>query len=295
MSVRYQATDNSLPNSTSRLGKRGQGSAFAGSGDECGSKNAFANENKDDSQQENMAGGSGKRTNMLNVPKSKASHLSSSFFQESLGTKDIWFFEEAYTTVDMNLGSSSFNQNSGTKHTRFDLELWDKDPLSKVPTLKSHVRATPSCDRFNCEPVECSASEYFTPKIPFHASSIIPKPDFHPDSELRTMPQDSSYIAGSQGEAPSPDLSAQESFSKVVECEPKFKPSNCGVSELEEETCVRNECLVCEDKEAKGASYPQDNEHEGRNESLPDPMEETSPSVDITDRSGNPKDDDEYV
>ncbi|PON37690.1 hypothetical protein PanWU01x14_318480 [Parasponia andersonii] len=288
--VRFQATDKSLPNSTSWQGRRGPGNAFAGSGDQCGLKKAFANETKDDRQKESMACVSGKRKNMLNLPKSKASHLSSPFFQENLGTEDIWFFEEAYATVDMYPGSSSFDQNSGTKYTGFDTEPWDKDPLSKFPAPKLHVAATPSCDRFNCEPVESSPSNCFNPKIPFHASSIISMPDFYPDSESRRMHQDSSYIAGSQGETPSPDLSVQESFSKDVEYKPKFERSNCGTSELEKEIYSRKEVLVCEDKEAKDGSNLEDNDHEGTNEGLADPMEKTSPAVHTTDRSGNPKD-----
>ncbi|PON36400.1 hypothetical protein TorRG33x02_349400 [Trema orientale] len=288
--VRFQAADKSLPNSTSRQGRRGPGNAFAGSGDQCGLKKAFANESKEDRQKESMACGSGKRKNMLNPPKSKASHLSSPFFQENLGTEDIWFFEEAYATVDMYPGSSSFDQNSGTKYTCFDTEPWDKDPLSKFPAPKLHVAATPSCDRFNCEPVESSPSNCFNPKIPLHASSIISTPDFYPDSESRRMPQDSSYIAGSQGETPSSDLSAQESFSKEVEYKPKFEPSNCGTSELEKEIYSRKEVLVCEDKEAKDGSNLEDNDNEGRNEGLADPMEKASPAVHTTDRSGNSKD-----
>ena len=288
--MRCQATDHSLPNSKSGHGRRGQGNDFAGSADKCGLKKAFANENKDNSQRENMA--SGPRKHLNNLPKSKASNLSSSFFQENSGTEeDIWFFEEEYTTVDMNQGSSSFYPNSGTKYTRFDSELCDNDLFSKFPSPKLHVGGNPSCDRLNCEPVRCSPSDCLAPKIPLHGSSVISKPEFHLDSELRRIPQDSSYIAGSQGETPSPDLSAQESFSKDVEYKPKFEPSNCGTSELGKEICIRSEGLVCEDKENKEASYSKDKDHEGRNGGLPDPMEETSPSVDIT----KPKDEKEYV
>ncbi|XP_062081609.1 uncharacterized protein LOC133788231 isoform X2 [Humulus lupulus] len=286
--ARYQATGNFLPNSTSRQGRRGQCNAFACSGDKHGLKKAVANINKDDIQRENMASGSAKHTNMINNSNLKPSHPSS--FQENFGAEDVWFFEKAHTTIDMFPGSDSFNQNFGTKNNGFHSDFLDKDPFSKFPTPKLHVGASPLWDRFNCEPPECSPPEIFTPKIPLHASSmnLDLEPDIHVDCELRRRPQDSSSIAGSQGETPSPDLSAQESFSKDVEYKPKFEPSNCGTSELGEEFCIRNGGLVCEDKEAKDASYSKEIEQEDRKKGLPDP-EETSRSVDITEKSGSPK------
>ncbi|KAM6578452.1 hypothetical protein CsatB_030289 [Cannabis sativa] len=282
--VRYQATGNFLSNS-SRQGRRRQCNVFAGSGDKHAFKKAFANVNKDDIQQENMASGSAKRINMINNLRSKPSYPSS--FQRSFGAEDISFFEGAHTTIDMNPGSDSFNQNLGTKNNSFHSDFLDEDPFCKFPTPKLHGGSNPSCDRFNCDSAECSPPELFIPKIPLHASSMNMEPDIHVDCELRRRPQDSSSIAGSQGETPSPDLSAQESFSKDVEYKPKFEPSNCGPSELEEEFCIRNGDLVCKDKKAKDASHTKDNDHKDRKESLPD-LEETSRSVDITDKIGSP-------
>ncbi|KAF4380624.1 hypothetical protein G4B88_008775 [Cannabis sativa] len=282
--VRYQATGNFLSNS-SRQGRRRQCNVLAGSGDKHAFKKAFANVNKDDIQQENMASGSAKRINMINNLRSKPSYPSS--FQRSFGAEDISFFEGAHTTIDMNPGSDSFNQNLGTKNNSFHSDFLDEDPFCKFPTPKLHGGSNPSCDRFNCDSAECSPPELFIPKIPLHASSMNMEPDIHVDCELRRRPQDSSSIAGSQGETPSPDLSAQESFSKDVEYKPKFEPSNCGPSELEEEFCIRNGDLVCKDKKAKDASHTKDNDHKDRKESLPD-LEETSRSVDITDKIGSP-------
>uniref|UniRef100_A0A803PVQ5 Uncharacterized protein n=1 Tax=Cannabis sativa TaxID=3483 RepID=A0A803PVQ5_CANSA len=283
--VRYQATGNFLSNS-SRQGRRRQCNVFAGSGDKHAFKKAFANVNKDDIQQENMASGSAKRINMINNLRSKPSYPSS--LQRSFGAEDISFFEGAHTTIDMNPGSDSFNQNLGTKNNSFHSDFLDEDPFCKFPTPKLHGGSNPSCDRFNCDSAECSPPELFNPKIPLHASSMNVEPDIHVDCELRRRPQDSSSIAGSQGETPSPDLSAQESFSKDVEYKPKFEPSNCGPSELEEEFCIRNGDLVCKDKKAKDASHTKDNDHKDRKESLPD-LEETSRSVDITDKIGSPE------
>ncbi|EXC19527.1 hypothetical protein L484_010656 [Morus notabilis] len=312
--VRYQGTDTSPSNLISRQGRiRGQGGGFSSSSDKYGVKNAFAKESKDDVQQKDIASGIAKQPNVLKSSESKPWHHASSFSREKLETRSIWYFEEGHTAVDISPGSRCFNQNPGAKNTFFDSEFWGEDPFSKFPTPKSRIGVDPLGDGFDSEPVAYSPSNCFTSKkIPLNDSSTISKLDFPPDSQLRNGPQGSPCTAGFQGETLSPDLLAQESFSKDDEKVNMKLSDFCDSFEPGEEICLRNEGLVSKEKAAVEASHSKnDNEREPREARdavfpqmervtttvFPKPVEETllSPSVDITDKSGSIKDESRYV
>lgn len=310
--MRYQGTDTSPSNSISRQGgRRGQGSGFNGSGNEYSVRKAFPKDSNQDVQQKNVGSGVEKGKNMLNSSELKSWHHSGSFSRENLETGDNWFFEEGHTTVDINPGSSSFIKNSGAKHTLFDSQFWGEDPFSKLPTPKSYIGADPLGDGFNPEPAAYSPSNCFTSKnIHTHDSSPISKPDFPPDLELRNGPKGSSYTAGFQGETSSPDSSAQESVSKDVEPKVNLNPSDFRETfVLGEEIFIRNEGLVSKEKEAIEDSHSKNNEREAREAKvaivqqmeranktvLPKPVEETSPSVEITNKSESINDEKRYV
>ncbi|KAL5580520.1 hypothetical protein UlMin_012962, partial [Ulmus minor] len=301
--VRGHTTENLPSNSTPRQSKRGHENAFVGSGDNYCMRKAFSNETQyrgnDDIQDENIACGSVERTKVLNSSKLKQpSHHSNSFYQEKLGPKDNWFFEEEHTTVDTKPSSSSFHQSSGTKHTSFESNLGNEDPFSE-----SFFHGFK-----HSEPFSSSLSDGFNlKKDPLCDSPIISKPDFSPNFDFQGMPLDSSHIAASPVETPSPVLSGQESASKDVGYKAKFQPVDSEKFELGEEFCFKSEAFFPKNKVETDVLISKNNDQAdreakvaaslsmggGKATSYADPVEEASQSVDISYRSDSKKDEKE--
>ncbi|KAH7542831.1 hypothetical protein FEM48_Zijuj02G0116600 [Ziziphus jujuba var. spinosa] len=288
--------DNLLSHSSSRPGRRKHENAFSGSGDKYGIKKTFVKERqykgRDSIQQGNVMNGSEKYANMLNQSYPKPSP----FLQEKLGPKDIWSFEEGCTTDDIYPGSSSFNQNSGTKHPFFGSKFSNEDPFGACPSEKLHFSAKSSLDGF--EPVANSPSgSYISEQFALNKFPILSKPDFPLHSDLRGMPLDSLHAAGSHCETPSPSSSAQESFSKDVEHKEKLRSVVQENFQLGKNILTGNEDLLSQEV-ATDASNSKENVSECKGTNVTDPTlsesvnttsfpkdaEDTSPSAEIPDK-----------
>ncbi|KAF3454797.1 hypothetical protein FNV43_RR05245 [Rhamnella rubrinervis] len=302
--VRGKATDNSRQHSTSIQSRRKHENSFCGLGETKGGKKIFDKETqykgRDDISRGNFVCGSEKCPSMLNPSYSKPSHHSNTFFQENLGPKNIWSFEEGCSTDNIFPGSSSFNQHSGRKHPSFGSKSFNEDPYSKLLAQKIHFGAKSSIDGFeHCEPIGCSPSGSNVSKtFALHESSILSKPDFPLDSELRGIPSDSSLAAGSHCESQSLNLSAQESVSEDVKHKEKLQPAKHEKFNQGKNICIGSEGLLKKDKLETDASSSKKIDCERREASLANPLledfidttllhenaEETSPYVEIPHR-----------
>lgn len=262
-------------------------------------KKTFAKETqykgRDSIEQGNCVDGSEKCANILNQLYPKPSP----FFQEKLGPKDIWSFEEGGTTDDIYPGSSSFNQKSGTKHSSIGSKFLNEDTFSAFPSWKSHFSAKSSLNGF--EPVAPAAC---SPCGSYISEKFALKPDFPLHSELKGMPLDSLHAAGSHCETPSPSSSAQESFSKDVEHKEKLQPEVQESFELGKNIFTGNEDLLSQEV-ATDASNSKENVSKCRETNDTDPTlsesvnttsfpKETSPSAEIPDKFQSIKKKKEY-
>ncbi|PRQ34814.1 hypothetical protein RchiOBHm_Chr5g0073231 [Rosa chinensis] len=232
--VRVNATDDSLPKSTRKHSKRRHGNSYADPEHkyhvDITSMERTQDRSRDFFQQKNIAHGSGRCTNMSKSSKFKPSHHSNTPFHEKSTPNSNWRSEERYMSVDINSGSSSFHQNSCPSAGSKPLS---RDPFSAFDCPELHADARPS---EHCEPVASSPSgSFISQKFSFHDSPPV-------TSNIGCGPTKPNLYPCSHDQTPSPDLSAQESFSKAEEGKVKFQPKE--KSRLEEENAILNNLLT---------------------------------------------------
>ncbi|CAB4282035.1 unnamed protein product [Prunus armeniaca] len=242
--VRVNAIDNSLSKSTRNRSKRRHDNAYAGP--EYHANVTSTGKTHDKSRHvvhpENIAHGSGKCTKMSNSSKLKPSHYSNSPFDGKLTPNSNWFAEERYMSVNINSVSSSFHQNSDTNCPSAGSKLLFGDPFSASPVPELHL--DPRSPSEHSEPVASSPSGSFvTEKFEFHDSPTT--------SKIGVGSTKTELFPYSPGNTPSPDLSAQESVSKVEGRKAESQPSE--EFKLEEENCIMNNGLFTENNDEMGA------------------------------------------
>ncbi|PQQ01853.1 hypothetical protein Pyn_04906 [Prunus yedoensis var. nudiflora] len=242
--VRVNAIDNSLSKSTRNRSKRRHDIAYAGP--EYHANVTSTGKTHDKSRHvvhpENIAHRSGKCTKMSNSSKLKPSHYSNSPFDEKLTPNSNWFAEERYMSVNINSVCSSFHQNSDTNCPSAGSKLLFGDPFSASPVPELHL--DPRSPSKNSEPVASSPSgSFITEKFEFHDSPTTCK--------IGVGSTKTELFPYSPGNTPSPDLSAQESVSKVEGRKAESQPSE--EFKLEEENCIMNNSLFTENNDEMGA------------------------------------------
>ncbi|XP_021806840.1 uncharacterized protein LOC110750783 [Prunus avium] len=242
--VRVNAIDNSLSKSTRNRSKRRHDNAYAGP--EYHANVTSTGKTHDKSRHvvhpENIAHGSGKCTKMSNSSKLKPSHYSNSPFDEKLTPNSNWFAEERYMSVNINSVCSSFHQNSDTNCPSAGSKLLFGDPFSASPVPELHL--DPRSPSKHSEPVASSPSgSFITEKFEFHDSPTTCK--------IGVGSTKTELFPYSPGNTPSPDLSAQESVSKVEGRKAESQPSE--EFKLEEENCIMNNGLFTENNDEMGA------------------------------------------
>lgn len=244
MSVRVNAIDNSLSKSTRNRSKRRHDNAYAGPDYHANvtSTGKTHDKSRHDVHPENIAHGSGKCTKMSNSSKLKPSHYSNSPFDEKLNPNSNWFTEERYMSVNINSVCSSFHQKSDTNCPSAGSKLLFGDPFSASPVPELHL--DPRSPSKHSEPVASSPSgSFITEKFEFHDS---PK-----TSKIGVGSTKTELFPYSPGNTPSPDLSAQESVSKVEGRKAESQRSE--EFKLEEENCIMNNGLFTENNDEMGA------------------------------------------
>ncbi|XP_034217955.1 uncharacterized protein LOC117629548 isoform X2 [Prunus dulcis] len=242
--VRVNAIDNSLSKSTRNRSKRRHDNAYAGPEYHANvtSTGKTHDKSRHDVHPENIAHGSGKCTKMSNSSKLKPSHYSNSPFDEKFNPNSNWFTEERYMSVNINSVCSSFHQNSDTNCPSAGSKLLFGDPFSASPVPELHL--DPRSPSKHSEPVASSPSgSFITEKFEFHDS---PK-----TSKIGVGSTKTELFPYSPGNTPSPDLSAQESVSKVEGRKAESQPSE--EFKLEEESCIMNNGLFTENNDEMGA------------------------------------------
>ncbi|BFG33721.1 hypothetical protein CerSpe_199940 [Prunus speciosa] len=242
--VRVNAIDNSLSKSARNRSKRRHDNAYAGP--EYHANVTSTGKTHDKSRHvvhpEIIAHGSGKCTKMSNSSKLKPSHYSNSPFDEKLTPNSNWFAEERYMSVNINSVCSSFHQNSDTNCPSAGSKLLFGDPFSASPVPELHL--DPRSPSKHSEPVASSPSgSFITEKFEFHDSPTTCK--------IGVGSTKTELFPYSPGNTPSPDLSAQESVSKVEGRKAESQPSE--EFKLEEENCIMNNGLFTENNDEMGA------------------------------------------
>ncbi|XP_050368336.1 uncharacterized protein LOC126786532 [Argentina anserina] len=236
MSVRVNATDDSLPRSTRKHSKRRHVNSFAEPDYkyhvDITSTEMTQDRSRDFFQQENISHGSGKCRNISKSSLMKPSHHSNTPFQKKSTPDHNWWSEERYMSVDINSGSSSFRQNyyppAGSK------------PLSRDPFIAFDSPDLDATSSQHCEPVTSSPSgSFISQRFAFHDSPPV-------TSNIGFGPRKSDLLACSHDQTPSPDFSAQESFSKAEEGKSKFQPKENSRQE-QENAILKNLFKVSED------------------------------------------------
>ncbi|ONH99645.1 hypothetical protein PRUPE_6G040800 [Prunus persica] len=242
--VRVNAIDNSLSKSTRNRSKRRHDNAYAGPDYHANvtSTGKTHDKSRHDVHPENIAHGSGKCTKMSNSSKLKPSHYSNSPFDEKLNPNSNWFTEERYMSVNINSVCSSFHQKSDTNCPSAGSKLLFGDPFSASPVPELHL--DPRSPSKHSEPVASSPSgSFITEKFEFHDS---PK-----TSKIGVGSTKTELFRYSPGNTPSPDLSAQESVSKVEGRKAESQRSE--EFKLEEESCIMDNGLFTENNDEMGA------------------------------------------
>ncbi|XP_004296014.1 PREDICTED: uncharacterized protein LOC101301766 [Fragaria vesca subsp. vesca] len=234
--VRISATDDLLPSSTRNRSKRRQGDSYADPEFtyhvDITSREITQDRSRDFFQQENVSHSSGKCRNISKSSKFKPSHHSKTHFQEKPTPNCNWWSEERYMPVDINSGSSTFHQHSCPSGSK---------PLSRDPFLafnSPNFQADARSSR-HCEPVASSPSvSFISQKFAFHDCPPV-------TSSIQCGPTKPDLFPCSHDQTPSPDLSAQESFSKAEEGKSKFLPEEKSRQE-EQKAILKNLFTVSE-------------------------------------------------